>query len=524
MKENDNIDQWLRKSMEGFSEELSGAARERFFEEAPVKGRRSTVNGRLYGTLAIALLLTVTAIIWWASELNENSSDNTQKENTTILKQTNKADKPGNSANGPNSKQKIVNPLANTGEIENTKAETKTHNIADNNSTLNESEYKSIAVTASSNRNSIHSISSVKSGAESIDETSLKKPARGDVNADQFSEAFSDNTLNNAIPVNTLTGQDLISTSNNIVSESSAIKTDDLLPAGTPVKDTNAGIPIQEDNTNKTRDLELGKITSDVSSTGSKVVPYDASDGTPEKKEKKLKQGHRFMNQTLSLYYRPEIVWNVIDNEKLLHNFGAEWQTRLFSGNYLLGTGLGISLTRGYYEYAIEYNEFLGNYQQLDSITFDWNPREFSMQHTVHTSEETVFDTAVKVNTARVYRDFVYLQIPLTMGYDLVNKPKYSVGVRFIPILSVLLSKKPVDFRYEAGNDRIVQINRITPDRVRTNWQLNAGINYSRRFTETFWMELEPRFTYYFNSVYEKSDNSSSPMGASIRVAVGIKY
>lgn len=516
MKENDNIDKWLRKSTEGFRPEPSGAARERFLSEVPVKGSTG-VNGRLYGTLAFALLLSVTAFIWWASDRNDSPADNKMNQNTTIFKQYDKGGKSDNGGAGAGSQQNIVVSSANILETENTEAET--NNITAGNTTINEYEDKSTAVTASGNRNSSLTRSNVKSVAESIDKTILKIPVTGNPDNERYSETSVYNTVDNTKTDSSGARQDVIAYDE----KSSAINTDILLSEGIPGNnEISAELPVQTNIPNETGSIE--SEPANINTTEAEAETDNPSTANAKNKEKKVKQGHRFMNQTLSLHYRPEIVWNVIDNEKLIHNFGAEWQTRLFSGNYLLGTGLGASLTRGYYEYAIKYNEFLGNYQQLDSITFNWNPREFSMETTVHTSEETVFDTVIKVNTARVYRDFIYLQIPLTMGYDIVNKPRYSLGIRFAPILSVLLSKKPVDFRYEAGNDRIVQINRITPDRVRTNWQLNAGINYSRRLTNTFWMELEPRFTYYFNSVYEKSDNSSSPMGASIRVAVGIKY
>ncbi len=244
----------------------------------------------------------------------------------------------------------------------------------------------------------------------------------------------------------------------------------------------------------------------------------------PSDKSGKIKSQEKLYNTMLFLYYRPEYLWNIIETEKYVHNLGLEWQTRLFNGRYVLGTGLGLSLNKGYYEYGINYNEYLGNYQRLDSVTFDWNPEDFVMQYDVHTTEEPVFDTAVKTSYERVYRKFVYLQLPLTLGYDFMNTEKTTIGFRFVPVISLLLSKKPVDFRYDGGNNKIIQINRITADRVNSNWQLNTGLVYGRRLNETLRLEIEPRFTYYFNSVFEKSDNSVPPMGASIRVALGIRY
>lgn len=241
-------------------------------------------------------------------------------------------------------------------------------------------------------------------------------------------------------------------------------------------------------------------------------------------REQGFKREPYLWNTSLSIYYRPEMLYNVIGNEKLLQNFGIEYNKRLFNGNYIVGTGIGITLTRGHYEYAIDYNEFLGNYQRLDSITFNWEPASFSMQQTLHTSEERVFDSKISTDYARVERKFIYLQVPLILGYDFYNNHRWSAGVRVNPVLSLLLSRKPVDFRYETGENRLIQINRITPDRVKANWQLAAGITVSRRLSDNLWIELEPSFAYYFNSVYEKPVISESPWGVSLKIALGLRY
>ncbi len=271
-------------------------------------------------------------------------------------------------------------------------------------------------------------------------------------------------------------------------------------------------------------DYEESEMEDSLSDTlVSLIIDVTGNDSVEEDDEVKTPD-HGSQNRYIGLYYKPGLMWNIIENEKLTHSFGLEWQSRFFNGNYILGTGIGLLRTTGYYEYAVDYNEFLGNYQRLDSISFLWNSREFSMQQTYYTTEQSVHDTAVKTGYHKLNRDFVYLQVPIVMGYDVVKNEKYSIGIRFSPILSILMSKKPIDFQYEAGLDKVIQINRITPDRVRTNWQLNTGLNFSRRISENLQIEIEPGFTYYFNSVYEKPKVSSRPYGAFVRIAIGIVY
>ena len=142
---------------------------------------------------------------------------------------------------------------------------------------------------------------------------------------------------------------------------------------------------------------------------------------------------------------------------------------------------------------------------------------------TIYTSELQVFGEETKLDYAKVYRQFVYLEIPLLLGYDFIIKPAYSLGFRFAPILSVLLTNKAENLIYDGGLNQIIQINKITPERVQTNWQLSTGINYTRKAGNHLSFEIEPQFGYYFNSVYQKSDHTDLPYSIGLRLAIGFR-
>lgn len=246
----------------------------------------------------------------------------------------------------------------------------------------------------------------------------------------------------------------------------------------------------------------------------------DAEHKKPARAGKSLPARHL---SVISLYYAPELIFNIIENEKFIHNFGLSYQVELFDGRYIIGTGLGLSISKGYYEYAMEYKEFLGTFSKLDSISFAFDPERFEMTSTIHTSETQVFADEISTDYKRVYRQFRYLQIPLILGYNFASKEKYSMGIRFSPILNILLDKTTVDPNFDPGLNQLVQINRITPERVQTNWQLAAGFNYTRNLGNHLRMEVEPGFKYYFNSVYQKSDHTEPPYGFVLRMAIGFK-
>ncbi len=248
----------------------------------------------------------------------------------------------------------------------------------------------------------------------------------------------------------------------------------------------------------------------------------ESMDTASDKPEPPLRS--RLHQQALFVYYEPEVIKNIIGNDKLMQGFGVGWQKRIFNGRYVIGTGAGLVKSRGYYQYAVQYNEHLGAYHKLDSISFRFNAAEYSMEQTRHTSVQQVYDTGITTEYPKVYRNFTYLQIPLTLGYDFYRSDVFTAGLRFAPVLSVMLSGKAEELRYDSGENRLININRITADRVHTNWQLRAGLSITRNLKHNLYIGIEPQFIYYFNSVYEKAESNTSPYGASVRITLGINY
>ena len=224
-----------------------------------------------------------------------------------------------------------------------------------------------------------------------------------------------------------------------------------------------------------------------------------------------------------SLFYRPEITYNLIQSNMLSHHFGLEVQYRFFNDRYSIRTGAGLSVSKGYYEYATEYQEFLGSYQKLDSITFAWDERRYHLLPTYFKSEEEVFDDSLTTEYAKVMKQHIYLQLPMILGYDFIRQKNLRFGLRAGPRLSLLMDTKSLSHLVDQGKNKVVQINQITPDRIRANWQFVAALNLGLYSKGRLFYELEPQFTYYFNSVYESPDQQKRPWSLGLRLAIGFK-
>ena len=125
--------------------------------------------------------------------------------------------------------------------------------------------------------------------------------------------------------------------------------------------------------------------------------------------------------------------------------------------------------------------------------------------------------------SASINRQYIYLQIPLTLGYDFIRTSIIRIGIRIGPTLSVLIQTTPIQEDVSHGKDRIVQINDISWDRISTNYQFNGGIAAGIRLTRIFELEAEPVASYYFNSVYEKGESDKKPWSVGLRVSILIR-
>lgn len=310
-----------------------------------------------------------------------------------------------------------------------------------------------------------------------------------------------------------------ITSSNNSINDPTPIHSDNEEIVSIETKEVhNSNVPFVDQESEQS-DVVLK--TEEHKDTNKSEAPINEPNKT-----KKISAFNRIFVQELEtsvgIYYRPEVIFNIIENDKYIHNFGIEFKFHPFNPRYEIRTGFGLSVSKGYYEYQVDYNQYLGSYNSLDSVSFTVADNGFNLVPEYHFSNADVYNDYLSTYYTKIYRQHIYLQIPLEMGYDFVKTKKNAIGFRVGPTLSILMNQKPINLQYNAGKDKVVQINRITPDRISANWQLMGGFNFTH-YIGHFIFEIEPRITYYFNSVYEKNDLSSSPYSVNLRLAIGYK-
>jgi len=223
----------------------------------------------------------------------------------------------------------------------------------------------------------------------------------------------------------------------------------------------------------------------------------------------------------LGLYYSPEWMFNTLNGEKFVNNMGVDGTFHF--GKYSVRTGLGLSITTGSNEMLVKTNPYVGTYSFLDSVQFNWDAMHYNLIATYYSTNKQVYDTTLLNNYSYIKKRYTYLQIPLILGYDFWQNSRISLGIRGGAVMSLLLKTENLSGSYNAGMDRVISINDISPDRIDLNWQAVAGISASLKLSGRFSLELEPEIRYYFNSVYESSVNTKKPWSAGMRSALLIK-
>ncbi len=224
----------------------------------------------------------------------------------------------------------------------------------------------------------------------------------------------------------------------------------------------------------------------------------------------------------IGVYYTPEWMFNTLEGTKFVNNFGVEGTFHF--GKFSIRTGAGVSIGKGTNEVVVEYNDFLGAYNHLDSMNFKWDDPTHSYVPSMYLSKKDVWDSLMKLDYAKVVKRYTYLQIPMIIGYDFWQTERISMGFRVGPVLSVLLVSKQLSDEYDPGTKRIISVNDIAPEQVSLNWQVMGGINTAFKLSEALFFELEPNVRYYFNSVYEKPVNNTKPWSAGVRAAFVIHF
>lgn len=241
------------------------------------------------------------------------------------------------------------------------------------------------------------------------------------------------------------------------------------------------------------------------------IEPTSSPESAPELKSD---YGHKG-NWAFGLFFTPEMIFYPDNNDLNNRSYALDVNAIYKFSGYLLQSGLGINWTSDEGNCEIDYNKYLGSYEDVYNVTFDTIGNEITPVY--HTETVKVYDSIDHVSIMPTKNHYTYLQIPLLFGYGSENR-RFGWFVKGGPSLSIMIHEN-VSSNMSDTDDKILSIENEIPSRINTNWQFvfTGGISY--KLSNHLSFTAEPIFRYYLNSTYEKNKlNLKNPYSLGLRV------
>ena len=208
-------------------------------------------------------------------------------------------------------------------------------------------------------------------------------------------------------------------------------------------------------------------------------------------------------NILLGLTFTPEITFYPSDNKFTNQSYSVDGSVVYKFSGYLLQSGLGVQFTSDDGNYKVDYQKFLGTYEDVYDVTFD-TAENGTLVPVYHTQTVEVFDTISRITMTPTKNKYTYLQIPLLFGYG-EEYQRLSWFVKGGPSLAIMVSEKTPEVNFNNGNDKVIDYENELPARINTNWSflLSAGVGY--KIGSHISITLEPAMRFYMKSAYERN-------------------
>lgn len=197
---------------------------------------------------------------------------------------------------------------------------------------------------------------------------------------------------------------------------------------------------------------------------------------------------------------------------------------QLQKGRFIFSVGAGYAMTNGFHSYQVEYNDYLGRYKKLDSITFAWDQNHYHLLPSYYMSETSVWDSLLKLDSYSIENRYSLLKMPVKIGYQVYTKGWFSLSVNTGAEFNFFIDSKQGSGEYSAGQKKVIQIHDVKSDLERNRhyllFDLSAACNLNRRIS----IAVEPQMKYFLNPSETDSKEIKSLLTPWIRTTLKIKF
>ena len=295
----------------------------------------------------------------------------------------------------------------------------------------------------------------------------------------------------------------------------------------TPSSNNNIPVPItpsaKSEKSEKIEILGLRSLKASINDLGqpgpNSLQPVD-SNTMPELKLIRVPLPSYF---SLGLGIAPEISFYKTSSSYNNYDYWLGLDFAYHIGRFYIKPGIGWGMVN-------DQGNWMVSYKRQDSIGFYYHVTSYAIDPLdpskviYHYTAQTILDSVNHVGNEKASNRYQYFQVPLLLGFNLVETPRFILAIQAGPGVSLLVSQKEthVELIQLTSSTETKRINQ-TPSRVTLNWQLWAGLHMEYRIKQMLGIMVEPTFKYYLAPV---SENSSTPAKSPwvIGINLGLQY
>jgi len=209
---------------------------------------------------------------------------------------------------------------------------------------------------------------------------------------------------------------------------------------------------------------------------------------------------------------------NIYPEGQNRNDYSLEFVAAYEKSRFILEGGIGANYTSESAKYRINYSTYdsVGFYVGVTSFNVDpLNPDSVIFETSMKNLYDSIDHFRINENTNK----FVYLQIPLRIGYRVLELNRFSIDIKAGVLFSLQVYKDIPGVPYQGSDAEQIEVIRQYPDRLTTTWQYTLGIGLNYNINNKVRFTLEPIYRQYIKSVYSPTSEfpASSPYSFGIR-------
>jgi len=224
----------------------------------------------------------------------------------------------------------------------------------------------------------------------------------------------------------------------------------------------------------------------------------------------------------LSAFYRPEFLKNRSEPAYADERYAGGLSFRYTRNLLLLETGLEVNRETRSQDYNVQYFDYLGTYNNLDSIAFAQQGGQTVPSY--YYTTDSVYDPELTTDVFSNKASYSFLKIPLLIGME-KTLGAFTIGVKGGLMFGVLLNSSGTAFTNQDPESKIYNYNSASPNYLGTNiqWVLKADIDWQIR--PNFGLTVGPMINEYLTDPYEGARGTvDSPVYWGIQGGVFYKW